>query len=82
VDVGGCEVFQALVIALVVVAYDEPADAGFEIARQVVVNPLILSQGADPEQLKDMWYVAYSDAKETRIRQIRDSDRGHCYHAV
>ena len=35
VDVGGREVFQALVIALVIVVFDEPADAGFEIARQV-----------------------------------------------
>ena len=32
VDIGRREVFQALVIALVVVVIDEPADAGFEIA--------------------------------------------------
>src|SRR6476661_1590666 len=37
VDIGRREVFQALVIALVVVVIDEPADAGFEIARQVIV---------------------------------------------
>ena len=37
VDIGGREVFQALVIALVVVVFDELADAGFEIARQVIV---------------------------------------------
>ena len=37
VDVGGREVFQALVIALVVVVFDELADAGFKIARQVIV---------------------------------------------
>ena len=34
-DIGRREVFQALVIAVVVVVIDEPADAGFEIARQV-----------------------------------------------
>ena len=34
VDIGRREIFQALVIALVVVVMDEPADAGFEIARQ------------------------------------------------
>jgi len=34
------EVFQAFsLIALVVVVIDEPADAGFEIARQVIVFP-------------------------------------------
>ena len=37
VDVGGREVFQALVIALVIVVFDEPADASFKIARQVIV---------------------------------------------
>ena len=37
VDVGGRKVFQALVIALVIVVFDEPADAGVEITRQIVV---------------------------------------------
>ena len=37
VDVGGREVFQALVIALVIVIFDEPSDACLEISRQVVV---------------------------------------------
>src|SRR4029453_1141600 len=36
-DVGGGEVAEALVVAAVVVAFDEGANAGFEIARQVVV---------------------------------------------
>jgi hypothetical protein len=37
VDVGRREVFQALVIALVIVVFDEPADAGFKVAGQVIV---------------------------------------------
>ena len=37
VDVGGCEVAEALVIAVVIVVLDEAPDVGFEIARQVVV---------------------------------------------
>ena len=38
VDVGGREVFQALVIALVIVVFDELADAGFKVAGQVIVS--------------------------------------------
>jgi hypothetical protein len=37
VDVGGGEVAEAFVVAAVVVAFDEGANAGFEIARQAVV---------------------------------------------
>ena len=37
VDVGGCDVVQALVVALMVVMIDEGSDLGFEIARQEVV---------------------------------------------
>ena len=37
VDVGGCDVVQALVIALVIVVIDEGFNLGFEIARQEVV---------------------------------------------
>ena len=37
VDVGGGEVAEAFVVAAVVVAFDEGANAGFEIAWQVVV---------------------------------------------
>ena len=33
VNVGGREILQALVVALVVVVIDEPADADFESAR-------------------------------------------------
>ena len=37
VDVGGSEVGEAFVVAAVVVVLDEGADAGLEIARQIVV---------------------------------------------
>ena len=37
VDVGGCDVVQALVVTLIVVIRDECADLAFEIARQIVV---------------------------------------------
>ena len=37
VDVGWCQVLQALVVAPVIVVIDEPVDAGFKITRQVVV---------------------------------------------
>ena len=37
IDVGGCDVVQALVVALVVVVIDEGPDLMFEIARQIVV---------------------------------------------
>ena len=44
IDVGGCDVVQALVVALVVVVFDEGPDLMFEIARQIVVfeeNPVL-----------------------------------------
>ena len=37
VGVGGCDVIQALVIALMVVMLDERLDLGFEVAWQIVV---------------------------------------------
>ena len=37
VDVGGCEIVEALVIAAMIVALDEGCDLGFEIARQEIV---------------------------------------------
>ena len=37
VDVGGCEIAQAFVVATVIVVLDEAADMGFEIAGQIVV---------------------------------------------
>ena len=37
VDVGGGEVGDAFVVAVVVVALDERADGGLEVARQIVV---------------------------------------------
>jgi len=37
VDIGRCEIVEALVIAPVIVVVDERPDLGFEIARQVVV---------------------------------------------
>ena len=37
VDVGGGEVSDAFVVAAVVVALDERADGGLEVARQIVV---------------------------------------------
>ncbi len=37
VDVGRCDVVQALVVALVVVVIDKGFDPGFEITRQEVV---------------------------------------------
>jgi len=37
IDVCGCEVFQALVIALMVVVADERSDLGFKITWQEVV---------------------------------------------
>ena len=37
VDVGGCEIFEALVISVVIVVIDEAFDLRFEIAGQVVV---------------------------------------------
>ena len=44
VSIGGRDVFQALVVALVVVMIDEGADLVFEIAGQVVIlqqNPVL-----------------------------------------
>ena len=43
-DVGGCDVAQALVVALVVVVIDEGPDLAFKIAGQIVVfqqNPVL-----------------------------------------
>ncbi len=37
VDIGRCQIIQALVIALVIVVRDEGLDLGFEVARQIVV---------------------------------------------
>ena len=37
VEVSGCEVVDALVLALVVVVIDEGSDLGFKITRQKVV---------------------------------------------
>ncbi len=37
VDVGGCEIVEALVIALMIVVRDEGFDLGLEIAGQVIV---------------------------------------------
>ena len=37
VDVGGSEVGEAFVVAVVVVVHDEGTDAGLKIARQIVV---------------------------------------------
>ena len=37
VDIGGCEVIQALVVAPVVVVLDEGAELGFEITGQIIV---------------------------------------------
>ena len=37
VDVGGCQVFQAVVISPVIVVADEPADLALEIAGEEVV---------------------------------------------
>ena len=37
VDIGGGEIAQALVIALVIVVRDEGLDLGFEVTRQEVV---------------------------------------------
>ena len=47
VDVGGCDVVNALVIALMIVVIDEGFDLGFEIAGQEV----ILKQDAVFERL-------------------------------
>ena len=37
VDVGRCEVGQALVVSPVIVVLDEASDLGFEVTRQIVV---------------------------------------------
>jgi len=37
VGIGGCDVFQALVIPLVIIVFDERFDLGFQIAGQEVV---------------------------------------------
>ena len=37
VDVGGCDIAQALMVALVVIMVDKGLDLGFKIARQEVV---------------------------------------------
>ena len=37
VGVGGCDVFQALVITPMIVALDEGLDLSFEVARQIVI---------------------------------------------
>ena len=47
VDIGGCEIVQALVVAMVVVVLDEEVDLRFELARKVVV----LEQDAVLERL-------------------------------
>ena len=44
IDVGGCQVGQALVVAMVVVVIDEGADPAFQVAGQEVVlqvNPVL-----------------------------------------
>jgi hypothetical protein len=37
VDVGGCEVVEALVVAAMIVVFDEVSNGTFEIARQIIV---------------------------------------------
>ncbi len=37
VDIGRCQIVEALVIALVIVVPDEGLDPGLEVARQIVV---------------------------------------------
>ena len=37
VDIGGCDVTEALVVAVIVVMVDEGVDLGLEIAGQVIV---------------------------------------------
>jgi len=44
IDVGGCDIVEALVISLIVVVLDEGPDLAFKIAGQVVVfqqNPVL-----------------------------------------
>ena len=48
IDVGRCEVFQALMIALMVVVTDERSDLVFKVTRQEVV----LQQDAILERLR------------------------------
>src|ERR1039458_5786034 len=71
VDVGGREVFQALVIALVIIVFDEPADAGFEIARQVVV----LQQDAVLQRLMPAFDLALCLRMIGRATSRRSSTR-------
>lgn len=47
VDVGGCEIVEALVVSPMIITVDEGCDLGFEIARQEVV----LQQDAVLERL-------------------------------
>jgi hypothetical protein len=47
VDIGRCEIVQALVVAMVVVVFDEGKDLRFELTRKVV----ILEQDAVLERL-------------------------------
>ena len=54
VDVGGCEIVEALVIAAMIVALDEGCDLDFEIARQKVV----LQQDAVLERLVSAFDLA------------------------
>ena len=44
VDVGWCDVIEAVVVTVVIVMIDEGADLAFEIARQIIVfqqNPVL-----------------------------------------
>jgi hypothetical protein len=54
VDVGRRQIAQALMIAVVVIVIDEPVDAGFKIARQIVV----LQQDAVLEHLMPAFDLA------------------------
>ena len=56
VDVGGCDVVQALVVTLIVVIRDECADLAFGIAGQIVV----LQQNSVLHGLVPRFYFALS----------------------
>ncbi len=77
VDVGRCDVVQALVVALVVVVIDEGPDLAFEITRQVVVleqNPVL--HGLVPSRQRRALRTTFDLALGLRV-EWRAADMRH-----
>ena len=69
VDVGRCQIADALVVSLVVVMINEVADLGLEIARQIVV----LEQDAVLQRLVPAFDLALGLGMEGRATDMLDA---------